>query len=366
MAAGLQAFGQFAQRRQVTGRQFDHPAHQVDAPHLFGDTVLDLQAGVNFEEIEALGGAVVDEFHGTGAAVADRLGQLDCRCAQLIRHAGWQVGCGGFFQHFLVTPLHRAVAHTEGNHVAFAVAKYLHFQVTGTLDVFLDKHAAVAEVVLAEALDRVEGIAQFSRAVAHAHADAATAGGAFQHHRVADLLASDQRGVEVFQQLGAFQHRHAVLLGQGAGGVLEAEHAKLFWRWADKGNVGGFTGFGKGGVFGEEAVARVDGFRAGLFGDSEDLLDHQIGAGGRAFAEAKGFIGLLDMQAGGVGLGVHGHAFDVERAQGTQDAAGDGAAVGDQEFVEHVLALERVGGPSRGIRSAPRSSVVERLRYALA
>ena len=114
MAAGFQAFAQFAQQGQITGCQFDHPAHQIDAPHLFGNAVFDLQAGVYFEEVEALGGAVVDEFDGAGAAVVDRLGQLDRRCAQLFSHAGRQVRCRGFFQHFLVTPLHRAVAHAEG------------------------------------------------------------------------------------------------------------------------------------------------------------------------------------------------------------------------------------------------------------
>ena len=46
MAAGFQAFAQFAQWEQITGCQFDHPTHQIDAPHLFGDAVLNLQAGV--------------------------------------------------------------------------------------------------------------------------------------------------------------------------------------------------------------------------------------------------------------------------------------------------------------------------------
>ncbi|MNO70309.1 hypothetical protein D3C76_611870 [compost metagenome] len=95
----------------------------------------------------------------------------------------------------------------------------------GALDVLLDEHAGVAEIVLAQALDRLEGFAQLDRAAAHTHADAATAGGAFKHDRITDLLAGDQRCVEAVEQLGAFEHRHAVLSGQGAGGVLEAEYA---------------------------------------------------------------------------------------------------------------------------------------------
>ena len=297
--------------------------------------MLDLQAGVHFEEIEALRVAVVDELHGAGAAVADGFRQLDRRCAQGFGHAGRQVGRRGFLQHFLVAPLHRAVAHAEGDHFALAVAEHLHFQVAGALDVLLDEHARVAEVVLPQALHGIEGIAQFVRRAAHAHADAATAGGAFQHHRVADFFTGEQRGFEVGQQVGAFEHWHALFAGQCSGGVLEAEYAQLLRRRADEGDAGGFAGFGEGSVFREEAVAGVDRLGAAGAGGGEDFLHDQIGAGGRAFAEADGLGGLLEVQAGGVGFGVHGDAAHVQFIERAQDAAGNGAAVGDQELVEH-------------------------------
>ncbi|MNQ47166.1 hypothetical protein D3C85_610020 [compost metagenome] len=348
VATGLEALGQFGQRRQIAGGQFDHPAHQVDAPHLLGDAVLDLQAGVHFEEVEALGLAVVDELHGAGAAVVHRPGQLDRRRAEFLGHAGRQVGRRSLLQHLLVAPLHRAVAHAEGQHVALAVAEHLHFQVAGALDVLLDEHARIAEVVLPQALDRLEGLGQFRRRAAYAHADAAAAGGALQHHRVADLLAGRQCRIEVFQQLGAFQHRHAMLLGQRACGVLEAEHAQLLRGRADEGDAGGLAGLGERRVLGEEAVAGVDGLGAALSGDFEDLVHYQIGGRGRAFAEAERLVGLLQVQAGGVGLGVDGYTLHIEGAQGTQDAAGDGAAVGDQEFFKHGGGHHAVAGRPAG------------------
>jgi len=61
----------------------------------------------------------------------------------------------------------------------------------------------------------------------------------------------------------------------------------------------------------------VDGFRAGFTGDAENLLHVQIGLCGRAFAQAVGLVGLLQMQAGGVGLGVDGHAVHIQVAQRT-------------------------------------------------
>ncbi len=347
MSTGTQPGGQLAQRRQVTGRQFDHPAHQVDAPDLFGDAVLDLQASVHFEEVEALRLAVIDELHGAGAAVVDRLGQLDRCRAECIGHAGGQVRRRSLFQHLLIAALHRAVAHAEGDHLALAVAEHLHLQVTGTLDVFFDEHAAVAEVVLPQAFDGVEGVAQLLGRTADAHADAATTGGAFQHHRVADLFASGQRRRHVLQQLAAFEHRYAVLAGQRAGGVLEAEHAQLLGRRSDEGDARRCAGFGKGGVLGEKAVAGVDRRGAAGPGDGENPVDHQVGLRRRPLTQGEGLVGLLDMQAGRVGFGVHGHAADLQFPQGAQDAAGDGATVGDQQFFEHGVTLEGHGGPSR-------------------
>ncbi|MNI04523.1 hypothetical protein D3C73_574460 [compost metagenome] len=199
MTLRLQTLYQIAQWRQLTGRQLHHPAHQVDAPHLFGDTVFHLQTGVHFQEIETPGIAVEDELHGAGAAVVHRFGQFDRRRAQFIGHALGQVRCRGFLEDFLVATLHRTVAYAKGDHFAVAVAEYLHFQVTGTLDVLLDEHPGVAEIVLAQALDRFEGFAQLGRAAAHAHADAATAGGALEHHRVADLFTGDQCCVEALE-----------------------------------------------------------------------------------------------------------------------------------------------------------------------
>ena len=203
------------------------------------------------------------------------------------------------------------------------------------LDVFFDKHTGVAEIILAEAFDCLETVAQFIGAVAHAHADTAAARCAFEHDRIAHAFAGQQRGVKAIEQLGAFQQWDVVLLGQRPRGVLEAEHPQLFRRRADKSDTGCFAGFGERGVFREKAIARMNRRGATGFGRGEYFLHRQIGAGRRAFAQAAGFVGLLDMQAGGIGFGIHRHALDRKLAQGAQDAAGDGATVGDQQFFEH-------------------------------
>ncbi|KPB21503.1 Uncharacterized protein AC518_4386 [Pseudomonas syringae pv. syringae] len=340
MAKRFQTGLQLIQRRQITGGQLHHPADQIHAPDLLGDAVLDLQACVHFQKIEALIFTVEDELDRPGAAIIDCPGEFDSRCAEFFGHAVRQVRGRGFFQHFLIAPLHRAVAYAKRQHLALTVAEHLHFQVAGALDVFLDEHTRVAEIVLTEALDRLERVGQLFCAATHTHADAAAARRALEHHRVADGASCRDGRLQTVEQFGAFEHGHAMLLGQRSGGVLEAEYAQLLGRRADEGDTGVFAGLSECSVFGEEPVAGMNGFGAAGVGDGEDLVHRQIGSGCATFAQAVGFVGLHQVQAGSVGFGIHRHALDLQGAQGPQDAAGNGATVGDQQFVEHGITPE--------------------------
>jgi hypothetical protein len=302
--------------------------------------VLHLQSRVHLEEVEALGLAVVHEFHGARAAVAHGLGQLDRRVAQRLGHAFRQVGRGSFLEHLLVAPLHRAVAHAERQHLALAISEHLDLQVPGALDVLLDEHAGIAEVALAQTLNHGEGFAQLHGRAADAHADAASAGRALEHDGIAELLAGHQGCLDVLQQPRAFQHRDALLPCQRSRGVLEAEHAQVLGRGADERHAGVLAGLREGGVFGEEAVAGMNRPGAGVAGDCQELVDRQIRARGRAFAEAVGLLRLAHVRARDVGFGIDRDALNAHGAQASQDAAGNGTAVGDEQLVKHWSDLD--------------------------
>ena len=126
-------------------------------------------------------------------ACADVLGEPGSRC---------------FFNHFLVPALGGTVSLAEGQNLAFAIAKQLHFHMAGMFHKFFQEHAVVAEVVLAQALDRLEALAQIVRAIAAGHANAATAGGAFEHHRVADGVGGFQCFFQIGQQASAREQWH--------------------------------------------------------------------------------------------------------------------------------------------------------------
>ena len=149
VAAGSQRRDQLAQIAQLTGAQLEHPGDDVHAPHQLRDTVLDLQACIDLQEIEGLTLGVIDEFDGTGAAVIDGFAQADGGGDHLFANALGQVRCRAFLDDLLMAALTGAVALAQRDHRAFAVTEQLHFQVTGAGDVRLEEDATITEVALA-------------------------------------------------------------------------------------------------------------------------------------------------------------------------------------------------------------------------
>ena len=72
------------------------------------------------------------------------------------------------------------------------------------------------------------------------------------------------------------------------------------------------------------------------------FVDAEITFAGRRGADEVGFVGEADMEGGAVGFAEDGDGADAEFAAGAEDAHGDFAAIGDQDFVEHAdLAMLR-------------------------
>ncbi len=244
----------------------------------------------------------------------------------------------GFLHHFLVAALQRAVALAERRHPPLAVAENLHLDVTRPIDEAFDKGAGVAEELLSQPFDAVVRLAQRRLVVTARQADAAAAGGAFQHHRVADARGGGNRLLHVLQQAGARRHRHPGQRRQLARPVLETELAHLRRRRADKGDTRRLAGVGKLGALGQKAVAGVDRLRAGGCRRRKDLVDAQVAVGGLVAAERHHPVGFGDVRRIAVGVGINRHAGDAQAFQGANGAAGDFAAVSDQYGSKHVHA----------------------------
>ena len=101
------------QRKVVATRQAQHPGDQVNAGHLLSHAMLDLQSGVDFEEVEISGVSIEHVFHRARRAVVHRFGQTHSGLLQRSASCLRQTGGGGLFNHLLVAALGRAVAFTE-------------------------------------------------------------------------------------------------------------------------------------------------------------------------------------------------------------------------------------------------------------
>src|SRR5690606_12781148 len=134
---------------------------------------------------------------------------------------------------------------------------------------------------------------------------------------------------------GAGQHGDAGLFGSVAGRVLEAEDLHLLRRRADEDQCVCLALADKARILAEEAVAWMDGFGCVFPGDADDPVLVEIGLGDRTTAQVDGEVRLLDMQAVLVLLVVDHDGLDAESFQGTNDAGGDRATVGNKYSLEH-------------------------------
>ena len=202
--AGRRRLGQRLARRQP-----HHPLDQVDPGHLLGDAVLDLQARVHLQEVEARRRVGVDDELDRARRAVGRRRRPGAPPRRPARRASRRTarapasprspsGCG-------------AAASSRARPSASTRPRPSPKICTSTwrarLDVLLEVAARLLEVGLRQPRDRLEGLAELAAVGAAAHADAAAAGRALQHHRVADPLAARRACAMPVSRPGARQQR---------------------------------------------------------------------------------------------------------------------------------------------------------------
>ena len=317
------------------------PLHQVRSGNGFGHRMLDLEPGVHLHEEEAqiaVGRRLGDELHRAGTHITHRLGCRHGRRAHLAPPCLAHAGRGGFFQHFLVASLHRAVALEQVDAVAVGVAEHLDFNVPRPRDIAFHQHRVVTKTVDGFALARGQRGVEFLRGGHHAHALAAPPGAGLDEHRVADAagLAFEQRRVLVGTVITGHQG-HAGLLHQLLGRGLQAHGLDgRGWR-ADEHQAGIGAGLREVFVLAQKAIAGMHGLRTRGQGRGNDAVGAQITFLGCIAADVNGFIASEHMLGLGVRVGVHGHRAHAELAGCRRNPAGDFAAIGNQNLLEHAV-----------------------------
>src|SRR6202023_578340 len=105
-------------------------------------------------------------------------------------------------------------------------------------------------------------------------------------------------------------------------------------------------------VFGEEAVARMDGLRPARAGGFDEALDAEVAVARRGGPDVQRLIRFTHMARAGVGVREHRDGAQPQPACGAEDAAGDFAAIGDQETLDHGALRSRLTSATRQSASA--------------
>src|SRR6516225_4951927 len=85
----------------------------------------------------------------------------------------------------------------------------------------------------------------------------------------------------------------------------------------------------------------MDRLGAGGARGLDERGDVEVALASRCRPDAHRLVGLAHVARGGIRIGVDRHGADVHAPRGAEDAAGDLAAVGDQEALDHARAYMR-------------------------
>jgi len=244
-----------------------------------------------------------------------------------------------------VAALERTVTLAEVAHVAVLVGDDLDLDVTWVLEVALEIHRVVVEVGLALALGALELVFDFALVPDDLHPAAATATFGLDGDRVAVFLTElfDLLGVgDGFGRPGDDRHVGLVHDRPGFGLLTECFH-RVAGR-ADPGDPLGLLDLaGELGVFGEEAVAGVDGVGVGLACSLDHGLVIEIRVSRSCRTDVVRLVRVADVPRVLVGLGVDGDSPDIQLFTRPHDADGDLPAVGHENLPEHSCRNRREG-----------------------
>ena len=219
--------------------------------------------------------------------------------------------------------------------VRVRVREHLHLDVPRVLQVPLDVHGGVGEILLALSRGRLERAGGVSGLADDLHPLPAAAGGCLDDQGVAQLRAEGDDLLRRANRLdGARDDRDAGGAHRGAGGGLRAHQLDRGRGRADPDEPRLLDEPGKPSVLGEEPVARMNRLGSRPAGRVDDAVAAQVALGRRAGPDAIRLVGRAHVRGPPVGVRIDGDAADSELAERAEDADRDLPAVRDEHLRE--------------------------------
>jgi hypothetical protein len=179
---------------------------QIDARHLLGHGVLDLDARVALDEEVLAGLGRHEELDRAGVAVLRGACEVYRIAENALAHLRVEPRRGRDLDHLLIALLHRAVALVQMHHLAVRVGEDLHFDVARSIDHALEEDRPVAERGLRLAAASLERLGHLAGCVDAPHAAPAATRRSFEHHRVTEVARHRSRLLRRRRWRGAPRH----------------------------------------------------------------------------------------------------------------------------------------------------------------
>ena len=171
----------------MSGGDGDLQFDEIKSGDLFGDRMLDLQAGVYFQKIKIEIG-IDEKFDRACIGITAGARQAHRGVAHFFAQVGSHDRRWSFFNDFLMAALHGAFAFAEGNDAAVGIGENLNFHVARFEQIFFKINAPVAKTVLGFRGSIAKGGRQIAQAVYHPHAFSAAAGDGLKQDRQANVF----------------------------------------------------------------------------------------------------------------------------------------------------------------------------------
>ena len=217
------------------------------------------------------------------------------------------------------------------------IAQDLNFDMAGLGNEFLDEDTVITKGACRLILGRLEPLAGLLVIPRDAHALAAAARRGLDHHGVSDLARDFHSLIRIRDQPHISGHsRDTRLLGDFLGSDLIAHGFNRACGRANKGHACGLQRLGEFHVLGQKTIARMHSLGPAFLDGRHDLIDHDIAFIGGGRADMDRFISHFYMQRVAIGIGIDRHGLNTHLSGCLDDAAGNFAAIGDEQFLEHL------------------------------
>ena len=201
----------------------------IDAGHLFGDRVLDLDPRIDLDEVELSRFGIDQEFDRSGVLVAEVAADGQGCLTQLVADRRIKEWSRCDLDNLLMASLDRAVALVEMHKVPVKVPQKLDFDVAGPHDESFEKDIGGAEGDLRLALRLFERGGELGGRTDDTHATPASSFGGLDNDGETHLLGRAQPLARVPHGLAASgQNRHADVVGGVAGGYFVSQLLQQF------------------------------------------------------------------------------------------------------------------------------------------